>query len=183
MNRKTDRRTDITKRIFHETLIELLQTSHISELSVKKLCEAANLNRSTFYAYYQNPMELLQEIETETYEQLNQHITEKGLGNSETTHRTTIMYTLEFVKSNPSLFKVLLGPNGNAQFLQNALLLTGDFSNKQKGKAQSKNYYIQLYYMAGLVAVIEAWLDNGCVESTIEISSLVAKLINNSTFH
>lgn len=183
MNRKSDRRTDITKRIFHETLIELLQTSHISELSVKKLCEAADLNRSTFYAYYQNPMELLQEIENETYEQLESYIAEKKHGNNEATHRTTMIDTLEFVKNNPSLFKVLLGKNGNSNFLKNSLLLTEDFYKNQDSETKNKKYYIQLFYVAGLVAVMEAWLDNGCVESTSEISSLVAKLINNSTFH
>lgn len=179
---KADRRIRITKRMLHETLIELLQTQRISDLSVKKICEAADLNRSTFYAHYQNPMELLQEIEDETYEQLNQYIIEKTHGNSEATHRTTMTHAMEYVKENPELFKVLLGTNGSGRFLQDILSLTGDFSNKQKGQKQSKNHYIQLYYMAGWVAVVEDWLNNGCLESPQEISTIVAKLINNATF-
>ena len=78
MERKVDRRSRMTKRILHETLIELLQTAHISELSVKRICEAADLNRSTFYAHYQSPMELLQEIEQEAYQELTGYVTDEN---------------------------------------------------------------------------------------------------------
>lgn len=58
-----NRRVMLTKRILKETLIEKLKSTSLSQISVKSLCEKADLNRSTFYAHYVNLYELFDEIE------------------------------------------------------------------------------------------------------------------------
>ena len=49
---KEDRRIRITKKAIKESLIELLQEYPIAKISVKMICESADINRSTFYAHY-----------------------------------------------------------------------------------------------------------------------------------
>jgi hypothetical protein len=50
---KTDRRVRLTKQIIKESLVELMRDHPIYRVSVKMLCEAADINRSTFYAHRQ----------------------------------------------------------------------------------------------------------------------------------
>ena len=57
-----DRRIKMTKRILKDALIDLMRTKHINEISIKKICETADVNRSTFYHHYQSPEELYDDI-------------------------------------------------------------------------------------------------------------------------
>ena len=47
-----NQRTRLTKRLLRENLLELLKEKPVEYITVKELCEYAELNRSTFYAYY-----------------------------------------------------------------------------------------------------------------------------------
>lgn len=60
-----NRKTALSKRILKETLIEMLTKKKLSSISVKSLCEKADLNRSTFYAHYEDIYCLVSEIEDE----------------------------------------------------------------------------------------------------------------------
>ena len=60
-----NRKSQMTKRMLQSTMIEMLQTVSLERISISRLCDAANLNRSTFYAYYPSPRALFDEIEDE----------------------------------------------------------------------------------------------------------------------
>ena len=49
-----------------DALIELLRNQPLGSITVKALCERADVNRSTFYAHYASIEELLHDIEDET---------------------------------------------------------------------------------------------------------------------
>lgn len=44
-----DRRTRLTKRLIAESLIELIKTKPVDQISVSELCRQADINRATFY--------------------------------------------------------------------------------------------------------------------------------------
>lgn len=46
--KEENRRVKYTKRVIKEALIELMANRQVGEISVKKLCEKADVNRSTF---------------------------------------------------------------------------------------------------------------------------------------
>ena len=60
-----NRRVRMTKRMMKDALLNLLERTELSGISVTALCEAADVNRSTFYSYYTSPSDLLGEIEQE----------------------------------------------------------------------------------------------------------------------
>ena len=53
----------MTKRLMKDALLELLNQKELVNISVTAICEKADLNRSTFYQYYAEPVGLLREIE------------------------------------------------------------------------------------------------------------------------
>ena len=66
MAEKTDsRRVRMTKRILKDSLLDLMAEKNISHISIKEICDAADVNRSTFYAHYESPYDLLDEIEND----------------------------------------------------------------------------------------------------------------------
>lgn len=59
---KVNQRVAISKILMKEGLLRLLKKKHISKISVSELCKKAQINRTTFYRYYQTPSDVLQEI-------------------------------------------------------------------------------------------------------------------------
>ena len=55
---KVDRRIRYTKKMLKDALVRLIQHQHISAITVKELCELADINRSTFYAHFRDPYDL-----------------------------------------------------------------------------------------------------------------------------
>ena len=53
---KDNQRVRLTKRLLQDSLIELMKTKTIYKISIKEICELAEVNRSTFYKQrsYQN---------------------------------------------------------------------------------------------------------------------------------
>ena len=62
---RSDRRVKYTKRVLQEAVLELLKTRPIATLTIKEVCELADVNRGTFYLHYSEPKEILKEIENE----------------------------------------------------------------------------------------------------------------------
>ena len=47
-----NQRTRLTKLMFRKALAQLMKDKHISQISIREICEKAELNRSTFYLHY-----------------------------------------------------------------------------------------------------------------------------------
>ena len=63
-----DRRTKYTKMGLQNSLFELLKQKSIDKITVTDICHLADINRGTFYYYYTDVIDLLNQIENELYE-------------------------------------------------------------------------------------------------------------------
>ena len=68
-NRKTDIRVIKTKKAIRESILQLLGEKPIDEISITELAQVAQINRKTFYNYYQTPHQILDELENELAEE------------------------------------------------------------------------------------------------------------------
>ena len=75
MNIKNNQRTRLSKILLKNALMDLLgEKGSVTKISVRELCERADLNRSTFYAHYSEPKELLEEVENELLDATQDHL-------------------------------------------------------------------------------------------------------------
>ena len=65
------RRVKMTKRLIKEAFIELLEKKPFNKVSVTDLCNTAEINRSTFYAYYEDVPMLLREVQERIIDDYN----------------------------------------------------------------------------------------------------------------
>ena len=79
---KTDRRIRRTRRELENALIRLLKEKNIQSISVKELCEEADVTRSTFYQHYSNPYDMLTEIQDRIMDQVQEIINTTTGGDS-----------------------------------------------------------------------------------------------------
>ncbi len=74
MEKKEDRRVTMTKRMLKDALTEMLRETDIYHVSIRELCQRADINRTTFYKYYGNQFDLLADMENDMLEFLSETI-------------------------------------------------------------------------------------------------------------
>ena len=62
MKEKTDLRVVKTKKILFNTLLKLMKQKKFEKIKISDICEEALINRTTFYAHYEDKYELLMEL-------------------------------------------------------------------------------------------------------------------------
>ena len=117
MNIKDNQRTRLTKRLLAEALFDLMDSGmSVDKISVKKLCDAAEISRSTFYLHYQDPTDILTEIEEtllKEYEEYDNQTYENGGDN-------LLLNVTSFVRflRNNELFARLIRNSTNPEFVR-----------------------------------------------------------------
>lgn len=57
-----NKRVLMTKKLIKNSLIEILENKGLQNVTVTEICANAQINRSTFYAYYSSPYDLMTSI-------------------------------------------------------------------------------------------------------------------------
>ena len=68
MEKKEDRRVSMTKRMLKDALTDMLRDMDIYHISIRELCQRADVNRTTFYKYYGSQFDLLADMEKDILE-------------------------------------------------------------------------------------------------------------------
>lgn len=59
---KTDARVRYTRKVIQDAFLDILKEKPISRITVKEVCDKAEINRGTFYKHYQDCYDLLDKI-------------------------------------------------------------------------------------------------------------------------
>lgn len=65
-----DRRARRSRKLLKESLLELMKQKTFSDISVRDVTDAADMNRATFYLHYTGTAELLHSVEEDLLEEL-----------------------------------------------------------------------------------------------------------------
>ena len=65
-----NRRVRMTKKLIKDAYLELLEKRPSERISVTDICKTADVNRSTFYMYYEDTIRLRQDIENDVLAQI-----------------------------------------------------------------------------------------------------------------
>lgn len=175
MKEKTDRRIKYTKALLKEALVELLKESHISKISVTALCDAADVNRSTFYAHYTDQFDLLRQVEDDVIKNLKSFL-EQNVDDRMPITEQNLKAILEYAKANADLFAMLLGEHGDHAFHNNLMELVKLIPFQYNAK-KSKKEYLLTFAINGCISVLQKWLVEEREETPEEMANLVLKVI------
>jgi AcrR family transcriptional regulator len=180
---KIDRRVKYTKMLLKQSLVDLMRDNPISKVSVKMLCEAADINRSTFYAHYSDQYDLLKQIEQEVIAEFGKNITKHSFHKHNPETVQGLNEILIYIAKNAELFKVLLSENGDSNFQRELMLLAqqktiSELRNDQSIDARTSEY-LQSFVVTGALNVVQKWLQDGMSESTEKMAEITSKLLYN----
>lgn len=185
-HKKENQRVKLTKRIFRESLIELLQNKKLRQITVSELCNKAELNRSTFYKYYGNTYDVFAEIENEVMEQskncINQiddtDINIHQIDNRDVNMIIQPLYRLLcYIDDNSETYQLLFNNSINSNLSVQLVDSTMTFLRKNSDlvHVNNKDYeeYIFSYIISGSIDIIKHWISSGSTETPEEIANLI----------
>lgn len=180
-NVKDNRRVHYTKAALRQSLISHLKEKPIDRITVKEICETADLNRGTFYAYYGSPAELLGEIESSFYEDILASVTSfrkmEDVMEIFTEALTALKDRFEFSEA-------LFGEFGDISFLQQLIYVAKPtcilhwtkLAPEISAEIMDAMYDFCSY---GCMRVIQIWMQNGAKREPAEVARFLNDICNN----
>ena len=178
-NKKQDKRVRYTKMFIKDSFVALLKDKPISKITIKEICENADINRATFYAHYTDQYDLLTQIENDVINDVHEYLSGEYIADDPDSIRK-LSQIFTYIRKNDEICKILLSDNADANFQK--LLMELVWQEVVPGWAQSKALsaedmeYIYTFVFIGCVGIIKKWLDGGMVKSESEMAALVLRL-------
>lgn len=193
MNKSESKYFNTAKKM-NKALLSLLEQKDFDFITVKKICEKAGVNRSTFYLHYDNTADLLEEtIENNNKEFLEyfgnneeSFISNINQKNIDELHLITPKYLipyLTYIKDNKKLHLSGVLKNRymkpHETFERMAKHIFYPILEKY-GVDEKKREYILAFYTHAIIAVVEQWLKNDCNDSIEFICDIITDLTPRS---
>ena len=176
MKKKEDRRVTMTKRLLKEALIEMLKETDIYQISIRELCEQADVNRSTFYKYYGNQFDLMADVENDHLRFFAESI-EKYEGNSAKAFEMICSYMEEHAES----VRVIVNNNIDAELPKKLLSMNivYEAAGRKYGEQMSEDQkeYLYNFLTYGAFRIIYIWLNKEKREPAEEFAKTLARLL------
>lgn len=181
--RADDHRTRVSKLLIRQAFMQLLRRKPMRDISIKELCEAAGINRSTFYAHYTDLGDLLRRIEEEMLAEFEQAMAPL-LEESEKSFNPVAISAAIFrcLKDNSDLCTVTLGEYGDKAFLSRLLSIGRErcIATYLKHYPHASPRQIEYFYAfasAGCIGLLRKWLDDGMAVSAEEVARAAEALM------
>ncbi len=178
---KPNRKVRYTMMVLRDSLIELMKEKSILKISIKDICELADVSRSTFYAHYKDQYDLLRQIENDALSHFEE-LLEKYDKSAEDIMPWLIEEFLRYVVDNRNSIQVLMSENGDFNFQKKIF----SFSHKSKTLSNSKRRnkkndkeleYASIFVVHGSIGLIQQWLKNSMDIPLHYMVKMLVKLI------
>ena len=173
-----------TKDVLKKSLIILMKEKSINSITVKELCEKADINRGTFYLHYKDVFHMLGEIEKELFEEFQDMILSYEISPDKIETKPILKDIFTFIAKNSDFCIVILCERGDMAFMKKIVSVIyekgySDWSNilKKNDKDLFDKYYSFILY--GAIGLIDYWLKNGLKESPEYMAMLTENIILN----
>lgn len=183
MDQKTDKPVIKTKHAIYKAFVELLNEKDINQITITDVAKRANINRKTFYNYYSDINDVMEEIEnlvvsafiknigTVEFTNMADFLTEIFIKFTETVNHDLEFYGLLF-KTNNRSFLIVKIVDILKKYVQQRIEETEILDQKRFKVAVD-------LCIPGIISVYMNWFTNSYDYSIEELSSLLTDFILN----
>lgn len=179
--KKENQRVRLTKRLLQENLIGLLMEKSIYQISISELCDAAGINRTTFYRYYGSQFDLLSEMEGDMIGSLQALLT---CQESELSVQT-LTRICAYLEENISLCRLLINnnidPNFSTRLFQLEPVQRSLLNSLQNAFRDEELAYVSAFVTDGGFRLLQRWLNKDDREPPEQIALLMTSLVGSLT--
>lgn len=154
-----------TKKAFETSLAELAKTHQLNKITVKTVCEKAQLSRNAFYFHYKDIGALISDIEENLIHDAEILLDElDDLGFPKNVY-ATIDSLIDLFESRKDVVMMLLDKSFSATFTDRISAMFSEFNYRyfrqyhgEKSKISYEFFYI--FVSGGFYSIIKYWMDN-----------------------
>lgn len=156
-----NRRVRMTKKMLKDAILSLLEARSLDRITVTEICAAADVNRSTFYAHYEDARQLLREIEDDMLEHMPVLPVPFTNLPSQQSYAPLVEF-LQYVQDNARLFRVMLVRRDGGAFFNRAVQAMMEMA-KASGQMQDERLtrYDCAYRLNGTIGIVREWIADG----------------------
>jgi len=181
---ENDRRTSRTKKLLADAFIELLFSKKLNEITVKELCDKADINRGTFYLHYTDIYDMKQQLENDICQQLEEIIDKSSPKVDFSTSYAVTLKLFHLIQEHSLLLKTFLGPNGDISFSQKMQTIfkeryLGIILQGQPPANLTKLNYSYSFVASGFTGLVVSWLNEENPTPVEEMAMFITKLLFN----
>jgi AcrR family transcriptional regulator len=172
------RKIRYTRKVLADSLVELMRDKPFTKITVKELCEKADINRATFYSHYRSQHDLLRQIEDETISYFEDMLKKNENRRSKREVQEMLEEMFNFIAGNSDSFKILLSENGDTNFQQKVLrrfMRQGQVMKyfSEMSVSPETQAYWYAYVVNGAIGLIQHWLKNNMAIPVSELAKIV----------
>ena len=172
-----NRKTKYTKMVIQDSLVELMKEKSISKITIKELCEHADINRTTFYAHYSDQYKLLENIENDTLSWVKEIIAGFSGKTDKDDFIMNIEKVFEYLIENKNHIQVLMSEQGDIAFQRDLLSVIyeqcGIWLIDDLNIDLTKTEFYFVFLVNGSIGLIQHWLKNGMKETAKEMAVII----------
>ncbi|MDE6585143.1 MAG: TetR/AcrR family transcriptional regulator [Clostridia bacterium] len=187
MNRSESKFNNAAKKM-QGALVTLLENNEFADISIMDICNQAGVNRSTFYAHYDNTYDLLRE----THEaMIGDFLSEctfdnpvdlndmRNLSKDDLNFATPkyLLPYLKYIQSHKRLYRIYaenahtFETNNMDDYMIDNLFVP--IYAKHGVTDKKLIYYMQKYFLKGLDAIINEWVRHDCEDDILFICEII----------
>ena len=166
MNTANNKRRRETLEAIKKAFVELIQNHDLDQISISQLCKKAGINRTTFYACYDNLHDIADSIRKELEDNMIAMYREEIESRQS---RGDYLRLFRHIKDNQIFYRTYFKLGYDSQ-------LKGFGYNTKAAEEYFDNKFIEYhmeFFRAGITRIIRMWLDNGCKESPEDMMEIL----------
>ncbi|MGN0491801.1 TetR/AcrR family transcriptional regulator [Ruminococcus sp.] len=177
MNTKNNKRYAEMDIKMKSAVLELMKNNEIEKITVKKICETAKVNRSTFYAHYIDVFDLIEQMD----EFLSKELMSGYDSSTKLFAEGSFILFLKHIKKYNYFYRISLSQKMSFPLkrgfytLWEWIVKPNCIENGISDEDEIMYYFV--YFEAGLTLVLKRWLDNECKESEEKIEQILRNCI------
>lgn len=172
---------------FDKALLDLIEKKPFEYITIREICEKAQINRSTFYLHYENTNDLLNETVSYILEKFtsyfnfdNDSVSEKfantDLQDLQFVNEKYMRPYLNFAKENQRVFSAVLSHpitfDASAIFNRRFEYIFKPILDRFAYPPDDQ-HYVMMFYLNGITAIIAEWIKDDCRKSIEEIMDII----------
>ena len=186
MNKAGNQRSKSTQDAIEKAVFILLKRQGYDAFSVRDVCTEAGINRSSFYAHYQDINDLMIKIESNLVQRVQETLINPISANKTNYFEDYFINFFNFVKEYKVFYRAFL-KTGNPSFSAPNLLSKSKDQLKKLSQAKGFNYtdeeidFHLHYFGGGLKAVTALWIQYDCKQTPEQMAKIIHDEYANNT--
>ncbi len=176
MKQNKDARYELKK-----ALLQLMKQKKLEEINVKELCIKAGVNRSSFYAHYQNINDIFNEIKENISLELDQYLKLVTSSSSHQNVKEVINGILLKIKEDKEFCDIVVLSKIDTTFRNEIfynILMSAHVLNKHDSINKTYN---DIFLVNGSIGIIYYWMENDFKEDVNVLTDIIIHMASSSS--